>query len=936
MPERGRPSAGSGNAYQDVRAASYVLDLLTSARFTSVAVETLDETDDLVVQGADGRVTYEQVKERAPGGGWTARRLCEGGILRQFVHQYRVDANCELVLFTGSDASVFREVTKRARNASANHSPDERGRQSAQNEWKRRLSRRHNTFVEELLRRMVGDGGSRAVTPEELFEVLASVRVLDASGTIDQLRERCVERLQLLVDDPNRAMVTLEGLAREAAIDRAIIGRRELENALEEDGTGPRFADFAIRIDAEAYEAKILDESAAVDIAKLRPLVPNLDSPSEVAFNTDSVSGRTLLRGAHGVGKSRFAANLAAKSIRSGRRCLHIRLARWASTLRDLLVAELSRAASRHARIADVENLFRGLGALVLDGLDEVPRDQRLTAERQILQFADTYPHLDILVTSRPGCGHRLSELWQVVELSPLTSEQIGRALGRDFHPLQFDKPIMALAANPLMLGLLSRQLAIGVRPSSEADLFDAFLAEVIERESLRMPAIDKVSGHRLAEDAAFEWLSSGRVALSQSDLRVVAASVARTLRETAFLQTDAAGVEQWLVEAGLAVKLGAVFVPVHRAMLDHLAGRSMARRDALEAAGALELREAVARHLGSQTEVSEQMLLLLSALGTDLELIARGNRLTSPKIIWPFDSERFAMEYLAQLRRLGRGPLFDVGVVGQAIEIDIDRDVSWISERERIGSRDLANVVSAPIRPRISVPGESGTMPALKFRSASYRGAVIDKRVPHYAALDRARDELQTLIERRELPDEGPDIVYERLCTLVRRFVTTTTVVRTRRNQGISYGDFHGLTATGFQAQFLNLVAELGGAEALQDGGDATFIAFDRASQGVVVAKGPTSTVHGPDSHLGVHCAVLMRLVTEATRLEIQDLPLHPLKLLPDSETDPILSLPGAKNLLDEDSLGLYVERHEYGGIRAFRYLVENNLSGLSSLLRK
>ena len=935
MPEIGRPSASSGNAYQDVRVASRLIDLLTNARLISVAVETLDETDDLVVQCAGGRVWYEQVKERAPGGRWTARRLCDEEILRQFVQQHRINANCDLALFTGSDASDFREVTERARNASANHSSDERARQSALAEWERRLGRRHGAFVDQILRRMVAEGSCQPVTRPELFEILVCVRVLDASGTINQLRERCVERLQSLVDDPNRALVTLEGLAREAAIRRRVIRRRELEIALEEDDTGPRFASFAISIDAEAYEAKILDESAAVDIAKLKPLVPNLDSPSELAFNTEAVSGKTLLQGGHGVGKSRFATDLVIKSIRSGRQCLHIRLARWATTLRDLLVAELSRAASRHARIVDVENLFCGLGALVLDGLDEVPGDQRSTAEREILQFADIYPHVDILVTTRPGSGHSLSELWQVVELCSLTSEQIERALGRDLNTLQLERPIVALAGNPLMLGLLARQLAIGVRPSSEADLLDAFVTEVIERESLRIPSIDSVSGHRLAEDAAFEWLSSGRVALSQSDLREVAASVARTLRETAFLQTDAAEVEHWLVEAGLAVRLGTLFVPVHRAILDHLAGRSMARRDAVRAAGVRELREAVARYLGSQTKVSEPMLSLLSAIGKDLELLARGKRLTSQEIFWPFDSERFAMEYLAQLRRLGRGPLFDVGVVGQAIEIDIDRDMTWISEKDRVGAGDVANVVATPDRPRISIPGESNTVPVLTFRSAGYRGAVIDKSVPHYAALDRAGDELRTLVEKRALPDEGPDIVYERLCSLAKRFIRTVTIIGMRRYEGFYSTDSQGLTATEFQAQFLNLATELGGAEALQDGGSATFIAFSPVLQRVVVAKGPKSTVHGPGSHLGVHYAVLMQLLTEATRLEIHELPLHPLELLPDSETDPILSLPRSKNLLHGDSLGLYVERHEYGKIRALRYLVENNLHGLSPLLR-
>ena len=79
------------------------------------------------------------------------------------------------------------------------------------------------------------------------------------------------------------------------------------------------------------------------------------------------------------------------------------------------------------------------------------------------------------------------------------------------------------------MLGLLVKRLAVGGRPTSEADLLDAFVAEIVERESRRIPSIDRTSGHRLAEDAAFEWLSSGRIALDRDQLRSITASVAVT-----------------------------------------------------------------------------------------------------------------------------------------------------------------------------------------------------------------------------------------------------------------------------------------------------------------------------------------------------------------------------------------------------------------------
>ena len=934
MPEKGRPAASSGNAYHDVRVAFCLIDLLEDVSVTSVAVETLDAIDDLVVQRSDGPVRYEQVKERAPGGSWTAQRLSDEGVLGQFVRQHRLDPSGELVLFTGSDASDFREVVERARNASANHPTDELGRQAALAEWKQRLKGRRS-FVDQILSRIATEARQHTVWWHDLHEVLACVQVLDAQGTITQLRERSVQRLRLLVDDPVRALETLERLARDAAIHRRVIRRCEVETALQEGGSGPRLAGFVLTIDTDAYAEEIQLESAAVDIAKLTSLVPHFDSPSGLSFDIDTVSGKTLLVGGHGAGKSRIAADLAVKSIRNRRQCLHVRLARWATTLHDLLIAELSRATARHARPVDVDNLFNGAGVLVLDGLDEVPTAQRLTAEREILQFADSYPNLDMLVTCRPGSGRILSHGWPAIQLRPLSHEQIETALGRKLHTLDLAQPIIALASNPLMLGLLVRRLAGGDRPSSEADLLDAFVTEIIERESQRTPSIDCISGHRLVEDAAFEWLSSGRIALEHDQLRNVAAAVALNLRHCALAQTDATEVEHWLIESGLCVRLGDVFVPVHRAVLDHLAGCSMDRRDAIQSAGFPELREAVARYLASQAEVSESMLSLLSAVGTDLELLARGRRVTSADIIWPFDPTRFATEYLTELRRFGSGPLIGIGVVGRAIEIDVDSKITWIAEKDRVESGDVAKIVATPDRPYMSAPDGSNRTPLKAIKMAGYRGAEIDIRVPHFAAFDRAGDELNTLLHNRALPDEGPDIVYERLCSLTRRFVETVTKVGTSEYQGFSDADFRGLTASGLQAIFLNYITEATGVDAVQADMGTILIAFVPASKVVVVAKGPESVVHRPGSHLGVHSAVLMQLVAKATRLGIQNLPLHPLALLPNSAMDPILSLPGRQHRLHGDLLSLYIERHELGEIRAFRYLVDHNLRGLRPLLR-
>ena len=619
MPERGRPSASSGNAYHDVRVAHWLICLLEDASLTSIAVEAIDASiDDIVIQRTGAPARYEQVKERAPDGNWTAQRLSSEGILRQLIAQHRLTPDSKLVMFTGSSASAFREVVERARNAYLNHSTDTSGREAALSEWKQRLKARRS-FVNQIVCLLQTGKDHQTITLQELQGVLACVEVLDAAGTLAQLRERNIERLRQLVDDPVRASQTLERMACEAAIHRSVMGRAEVEAALKEDGSGPRFAVFTLSVDSEAYEKRLLCESMATDVAKLPPLLHHISSCSGVQFSLHSVTGKALLVGSHGAGKSRLAAELAVKSIRSGRTCLHIRLALWATTLRELVVAELSRASKRHARFDDFEHLFAETGVLVLDGLDEVPAPQRSTAEREILQFGNTYPDIALLITSRPGSGHTLSQYWPTMKLQPLSQEQIEIALGRKLHTLRLGEPILALADNPLMLGLLVRQLAEDRHPANEAELLDAFVAESIERESRRMSAIDELSGHRLAEDVAFAWLSSGRIALKPQVLRSVTSSVALIWRQRAFVQLSATDIEHWLVEAGLAVNLEEVAIPVHRAVMDHLAARSMERRDAVQCVGVPELREAVARHIGGQTEVGEPMLELLDLVGTDL-----------------------------------------------------------------------------------------------------------------------------------------------------------------------------------------------------------------------------------------------------------------------------------------------------------------------------
>ena len=897
MAEKGRPSASSGNAYHDVRVAHCLIHLLEDPLLASVAVETTDATDDLVVRRSDGTARYEQVKERAPGASWTAPQLVNQDILGQFIRQYEADRKGEFVLFTASDASKFREVVERARNACKNHPCDELGREAALVEWRQRL-KGLGRFVDQILTRIAKNSGQDTLTWKELNAILACVTVLDASGTTDQLRTRGTESLRALVDDPTRAFQTLERLARNAAISRGVLTRRDVETALRQDGSGLWHTALSLMIDAQAYAEKIEQESKAVDVAKLPRLEPSFRSASETQHHLHEVKGRLTLVGSHGSGKSRVAAELAVKSIQKGHRCLHVRLARWATTLRNLLIAELSVAAAQRASFDDFTSQFRHAGVLVLDGLDEVPFQDRLNAERQIIEFAHTHPHLDILVTCRPGSGHILSQQWNTIQLQPLTRDQIESTLGSHGHTPILAGPIVKLASNPLMLGLLVQQLANDVRPSSEAKLLDAYVTQIVQRQSSRLPSIDPVCAQRLAEEVAYEWLSLGRIILNQDQMRSLAASVAGTLRRQAFIQLDAYEVEKWLEEAGFSIKIDANFVPIHRTVLDHLAARSMDRRNPGQCANCHELREAVARYLGAQTQVNGKMLSFLHAVGADLELLARGRALSSSEIVWQLEPKAFALDYLAQLRRLGKGPLVDVGVVDRPIQIDVDTEISWITERDSSSNSDVVNIVETAARPYIVDSDGSNPSAVLAFSALGHHGASIDIKVPHYAAFARVKYEVEGLVERRALQNEGPDIVYERLCSFAKQFAEMLAMVGETEFIDVEDLNICELTACTLQAKFKTTVANTIDAEERSLKVNDKCIVFVPGRRDISVVEGSYIPGDNIGARLNVHGGELTQLVDQAANIEIADLPLHPLGLLPVSGTDPVLALPDHQSL--------------------------------------
>ena len=355
-----------------------------------------------------------------------------------------------------------------------------------------------------------------------------------------------------------------------------------------------------------------------------------------------------------------------------------------------------------------------------------------------------------------------------------------------------------------------------------------------------------------------------------------LAASVARTLRRQALTQVDAYEVEKWLEEAGISIKIDANFVPIHRTVLDHLAARSMDVRNPVQCANRHELREAVARYLGAQSQASGKMLSFLHAVGADLELLARGKALSSKELVWPHEPKRFALDYLAQLRRLGKGPLVDVGVVDRPIQIDVDTEISWITERDSSSNGDVVNIVETAARHHIANSDGSNPSPVLAYSALGHHGALVDIKVPHYAAFARVKHEVEGLVGRRALQNEGPDIVYERLCSFAKRYSEILAIAGGTGFTGFADLNIRELTAFTLHAKFRTTVAGFIGAEGRCLVVSDKCVVFVPGKRDIRVLVISYVTVDNIGARLSVHGGELTRLVDQADKFEIADLPLH------------------------------------------------------------
>ncbi|GAB2828223.1 NACHT domain-containing protein [Streptomyces daliensis] len=248
--------------------------------------------------------------------------------------------------------------------------------------------------------------------------------------------------------------------------------------------------------------------------------------------------------------------------------------------------------------------LRAGRALLLVDGIDEIPENERESVRRWARELMGDFPGNLWLITSRPSAVRDdwlTREGFAELTLSPMSRADVG-AFVRRWHGAAEADPSLGetllasirtnadlgrLAVNPLMCGLLCalHRERNGFLPHGRKDLYDAALSMLLERRDVERDVIVDISADRsfrpsketqiqLLQKLAHWMIRNDRAEMEQSD---AVAQIERALVSMAHVSEPAERVFRWLLErSGLLREPAAGRVDfVHRTFQDYLGAKA-------------------------------------------------------------------------------------------------------------------------------------------------------------------------------------------------------------------------------------------------------------------------------------------------------------------------------------------------------------------------
>lgn len=177
----------------------------------------------------------------------------------------------------------------------------------------------------------------------------------------------------------------------------------------------------------------------------------------------ESVNGSILLRGTGGSGKSFFMRSLFLQCIQESLGLpvfLELRkldvMADAPGVLQKAIVRALGLEKEPEARRIVAGLLDHGHIILLLDGLDEMPKDAVSVFEEELAQVNARYPNVVIVVSTRPGTAFRRPWRFKEVSLAELSPTEVEQVVSK----LDYNAELKAAFINEVTTGRQSHQLS--------------------------------------------------------------------------------------------------------------------------------------------------------------------------------------------------------------------------------------------------------------------------------------------------------------------------------------------------------------------------------------------------------------------------------------------------------------------------------------------